>query len=279
MLTLYHPGRRFLTISVTGKRCDLMCRHCEGQFLEHMVPAENPEALLDNAMKLYADGGIGMLVSGGCDPEGRVPITPFFSIFRMIKDQTGLVLNVHTGVIGTEDIMALSQTGADIVSLDVVGSPEVTREIYGITIEPDVYKRMLGDFSDAGLNCVPHVTVGLGGGGESGEIDALRLISEFRPRMVVLNALMGTPHSSVSPAAYQHFEKIVRAAAEILPPETKLGIGCMRPRDLLPPLDLLGTRITALAMPSKSFITELENSGMEFMEKDGCCALQSLDGL
>ena len=99
MLTLYNPGNNFMTVSVTGRNCDLMCSHCKGTFLKHMEPVSEPEDLYRLAIDLAGRGGIGILVSGGSDKSGRVPLSQHYDVLARIKNETELILNVHTGMV------------------------------------------------------------------------------------------------------------------------------------------------------------------------------------
>ncbi len=75
----------FPTISVTGTSCALKCKHCGGKVLETMHPALSPKELFDLCTKLKQDGAQGCLVSGGCLPDGSVPLDRFVGALGRIK--------------------------------------------------------------------------------------------------------------------------------------------------------------------------------------------------
>lgn len=279
MLTLYHPGQRFLTASVTGKNCDLNCTHCQGIFLDHMKDASSPDKLLAIGNELDRQGGIGMLVSGGCDGSGKVPLTGSYDTLAEIKSEFNLILNVHTGLAGQDEILALNNAGVDIVSVDIIGSTEVAQKVYGLGASPWDYEALLARLEDASVNYVPHVTIGLDSGGESGEIEAIDMISGFNPGMVVFNGLMKTPGLDSSAEVSQaHFSKVLEYGANKLAGSMKLGVGCMRPRNLEIPFDLISSgQIDAIAMAPGRLRTMLADNKIDFVEKDGCCALASLE--
>ena len=52
----YH---RFPSISVTGEKCQLNCEHCHGKILANMIPATNPERLLEVCTRIKEEGGEG----------------------------------------------------------------------------------------------------------------------------------------------------------------------------------------------------------------------------
>ncbi len=99
----------FPTISVTGTACALNCRHCGGKVLETMRSALSPKELFELCTKLKRDGAQGCLISGGCMPDGSVPLDRFVGAIGRIKRELGLTVFVHTGVINFET--ALSPQG------------------------------------------------------------------------------------------------------------------------------------------------------------------------
>jgi uncharacterized radical SAM superfamily protein len=64
---------RFVSVSVTGAACALQCDHCQSRVLEGMIPT-NGQGLFHLARDLAGRGARGILVSGGCDRRGRVPL-------------------------------------------------------------------------------------------------------------------------------------------------------------------------------------------------------------
>ena len=104
---------RFPTISVTGAACALNCKHCGGKVLKTMLPADTPEQLFGVAKRLKGEGAVGCLVSGGCLPNGSVPLKRFVPSFARMKRELGFTVIVHTGFIGLATAEALKQAGVD----------------------------------------------------------------------------------------------------------------------------------------------------------------------
>ena len=121
----------FPTISVTGNACSLNCKHCGGKVLETMHPAPTPEQLWELGLKLKADGAEGCLVSGGCLPDGSVPLDQFVAVLGRFKRELGLTVFVHTGIIKSPTAAALKEAGVDVALIDVLGSEET---VAGFTI-------------------------------------------------------------------------------------------------------------------------------------------------
>ena len=89
----------FPTISVTGNSCALNCKHCGGKVLETMHPALSQQELFELGVKLKQNGAKGCLVSGGCLPDGSVPLERFVPVLERFKRELGLTVFVHTGII------------------------------------------------------------------------------------------------------------------------------------------------------------------------------------
>ncbi|PVX27096.1 MAG: radical SAM protein, partial [Candidatus Bathyarchaeum sp.] len=119
----------FPTISVTGSSCALKCKHCYGKVLETMHSATTPEKLFDLCKNLKAKGAVGCLISGGCLPDGSVPLDPFMGSIKKIKKELGLTVFVHTGVVDFSTAKQLKDAGVNAALIDVIGSDETIREV------------------------------------------------------------------------------------------------------------------------------------------------------
>ena len=113
---------QFPTVSVTGEGCALNYKHCGGILLETMHPAETPEALFELGLKLKRNGALGCLISGGCLPDGSVPLKRFIPVLARIKRELGLVVNVHTGIVDVATAEALKNAGVDAALTNVLGN-------------------------------------------------------------------------------------------------------------------------------------------------------------
>ncbi|MBA3046433.1 MAG: radical SAM protein [Euryarchaeota archaeon] len=274
LVTIYNPSQNFITVSLTGDACSLQCPHCQGRFLKHMAPVVTPEELYALAKESSQKGVKGMLISGGCEADGQVPIFDYLDIIKNIKSNIDISINIHAGFVRLDNIPKLAGKGIDIVSFDVIGSPDVVKKIYGLDLEPDYFEKALAAFRDNGLKVVPHVTAGLGMGNDSGEENALETIARHGPDFVVINALMASDADELSG---ERLLEVLYMAREILPDDTAFGIGCMRPRGDIISAELVAELdIASVAMPSKGLVKELKALEMDIIEKDGCCAFWTI---
>ncbi|MHA1937645.1 MAG: radical SAM protein, partial [Candidatus Thorarchaeota archaeon] len=138
-IRFYYPSHKFPSVSVTGASCDLMCNHCKGYYLKNMYDVNTPKKLRDFCIKHESNGGVGLLISGGSTKEGKVPMEPFLPTLRWVKDNTGLILNLHTGMLNKREAENIASTGIDVVSIDLVGSEETLTQVYRLNTSVEEY--------------------------------------------------------------------------------------------------------------------------------------------
>jgi lipoyl synthase len=267
----------FPTISVTGSGCALNCKHCGGKVLETMHPALSPEELFELCAKLKQAGAAGCLISGGCLPDGSLPLDGFVDAIKKIKRELGLTVFVHTGMITSETAVALKKAGVDAALIDVVGSAETIKKALNLNITPKDYADSLKALDKSGLNFVPHVIVGLNEGKLDGELDALKMVAAVEPSALVIIAFMpirGTAMEKTSPPKPEHIAKVA-ATARLMFPKTLLILGCMRPKGKTRgETDVLALKagVDAIAFPSEEAVRYADGRGWKTSFSSFCCA-------
>ncbi|MEM3553867.1 MAG: radical SAM protein [Candidatus Bathyarchaeia archaeon] len=267
----------FPTISVTGKGCALNCKHCGGKVLETMRPARTPEELYNLCAKLKADGAVGCLISGGCLPDGSVPLDRFTEAIRRVKADFGLKIFAHVGIVNYEKAVKLKEACVDAALIDVIGDNETIREIYNLKVTVRDYEDALKALSQSGLCFVPHVIVGLHYGRLKGEFYALQMISKYKPSALVVIAFMpihGTIMENVKPPEPMEIAKVL-ATARVMFPKIPIALGCMRPKGKQrAETDILAIKAgaDAIAFPSEEAIkyAKAQSYGISFSSH--CCA-------
>src|SRR3989337_2029386 len=217
----------FPSISVTGKKCELMCQHCKGKLLEALISAPTPGACEKIALKLHLQGAKGILLTGGCDEPGRAPIDDLIPAIKTIKNKTELIIIAHTGFVSREEAVILKDSGLDGVGFDVIGDMATAREVYGLDVSEKEYIESLQAIDDSGIRIFPHVCVGLHFGELKGAFRALELIRSIRPETIIITGLMpvaGTPMAHIKPDP-SDFAKVITRAIELFP-DTPVVLGC-----------------------------------------------------
>lgn len=281
---MYYKTRRycssptdFPTISMTGKGCVLKCKHCGGKILNTMYPAVTSEELFELCAQLKGKGALGCLISGGCLPDGSVPLGKFVDGIRRVKSKLGLSVFVHTGIINLSSAEALKKAGVDAALIDIIGSDETIKEVYKLNITVEDYAKSLKALREASLVSVPHVIVGLHYGKLKGELHALEMISGIKPSALVIIAFMpihGTAMEKVEPSPPSDIAKVI-AAARLMFPKTPLVLGCMRPKGRhRATTDILAIKagVDAIAFPTEEAVDFAENQGYAPIFSSFCCS-------
>lgn len=276
-INFFITSRLFPSISVTGNSCSLLCRHCEGKLLEALIPATTCDELENKAMKLHEEGAKGILLTGGCDRHGRVPIVNLIPAIKNLKEKTELILIAHTGFISSGEAILLKDSGLDGIGFDVIGDMTTVRDVYGLDVSEKEYTDSLRAIADSGLIIFPHVCVGLHFGELRGEYRALELISSINPTTIIITGLMpvaGTPMAHIKPIP-SDFKKVIKKAKEMFP-ETPIVLGCAhssgKDRNEIEKIALRGD-VSGIAAPTMQTIGFAKENGYEINYYGMCCGL------
>ncbi|MGE5485165.1 MAG: radical SAM protein [Ignavibacteriales bacterium] len=276
-----------LAVSVTGRECGLRCAHCGGHYLKGMVPAGEALGLLtggagrgDPAGEVGARRGpqgrySSCLISGGCDPAGKVPVLRDMGLLRGMKS-AGLRLNFHTGLVSEPEAAEIGKW-ADCASFDLVGDDETVAEVFGVPRGSDDYRRSY-EMLRRHVRVVPHICIGLRGGNISGEYRAVDYLAGLMnpPDQVVFIVFIptrGTSYENRTPPDPEGVAAVIEMARRSLP-GAKLTLGCMRPAgryrsrtDVLS----LAAGADGVVNPSGEARDLARRNGWHVIEKRECC--------
>jgi hypothetical protein len=197
-----------------------------------MIPAEDPETLLQIMDQLCTEGGHGVLLSGGADRNGEVPLKKFLPAIRSIKEKAPLFkVIVHTGLIQKEMGKGLKEAGIDQVLIDVIGDNDTIREVYHLNKRVEDYEETLWMLKEMGHRLAPHIIIGHHFGEIRGEWRALEMVTRVGVETIVLVVF-----KTLLPIGKNHFRvplseetSRISAIARILNPRTPIRMGCIRP--------------------------------------------------
>jgi uncharacterized radical SAM superfamily protein len=251
-------------LSLTGTQCALDCAHCGGHYLGGMRPIWEAEP----------NGSTSCLISGGCDPTGRVPILAHHDHVRAWRH--GRTMNWHVGFVSEAEMSAIAPL-VDVVSFDFVGDDATIREVYGTD-------RTVADYVDTyrllrrHARTLPHVTIGLRGGVLGHELPALELLQELGADGLVFLIFVPTPGTRYA----DRQPPTPEAAAELLAearmrfPSIPLYLGCMRPKGRYrDSLDALAVRagLNVIVSPARDARKLAADLGLSAREIRECCVL------
>jgi uncharacterized radical SAM superfamily protein len=254
-------------VSLTGTQCALDCAHCGRHYLRHMIP-------IWQAADRLAETAPSVLVSGGCDAEGRVPVLAHLEQVAALRP--GRRLNWHVGLIGEAEARAIAPY-ADAISLDFVGDDETIRQVYGLnkTVADYVASyQVLRRYAPV----TPHITVGLRGGELGHERPALERLEQLGLDGLVFLVFAPTPgtrYADRQPPAVADVAAIL-AEARLRFPNKPIYLGCMRPKGRYRAgLDPLAVRagVNKIVNPARKAVELAESLGLSIVRGRECCAL------
>jgi hypothetical protein len=263
-ITLYRPGAAFPAVSVTGMACQLMCEHCQGRYLKGMASARTPEELRRLAKELSERGATGLLLSGGCDAEGKVPLSTFLPTVKEIKRTTSLRINLHPGLVSMDEAERIAASGADRISFDLTLDDEVLQRKMHLDRSSQHNLDSFRNLCRAAPGRVaPHVLLGVGR--EELELEAVRTAAKENVPCIILLSLLGEK--------VQDWEgRLVRAV--YAGAGRPVLIGCMRPRGRSEvEMAALEAGAVGLASPSARTVAAIKEKGWTVEWRQECCAL------
>jgi hypothetical protein len=270
---------RFAAISITGNHCDLRCGHCKGRILESMIPAEDPETLLQIFERQKSHGALGVLISGGANQNGEVPLKRFVPSIRAIKEKDPqFKVIVHTGLVQKETAKELKEARVDQILIDVIGDNDTIREVYHLNKRVEDYEEALWMLKEMGHRLAPHIIIGHHFGEIRGEWKALEMVTQVGVETIVL-VVIKPLHPSM-----KHKFKIpkpeetskISAIARVLNPTIPIRMGCIRPAHpwkAKMEKGFIDSGINTIAYPLQGTIDYAKDIGLETKFIEMCCSL------
>ncbi|SCM78833.1 Aldolase-like protein [uncultured Sporomusa sp.] len=289
-IAFYAPGARhydnglfqnnansFVNISITGAECQCRCEHCRGQLLTTMLPAPEPEQLVQLGKKLLGRGCRGVLISGGACRDGSVPLEPFAGALKAMTGM-GLSVVVHPGLLTEKTARLLAGANVTRVALDLIGDSDTIREVYHLPHTPADYQNSLRAARLAGLKASPHIVIGLHYGNIRGEYAALDMVAAEGAAslvLVLLQPLANTPMQGALPPPPERVAEVFQTARRLLP-HTPLALGCARPPGLYArTVERLAVEagFNAIAYPARETVDYVQSLGYEVVYQETCCGI------
>lgn len=283
-ITFYLPGMfscdgisgKYPAISITGPSCRLECAHCRGNLLTPMIYAPEPELLMEKCLQLERKGSLGVLISGGCDEDGRLPWREFTSAIREVKQQTGLKVSIHAGFLDDATAGSLKEAAVDQVLVDVIGSDETYHDVYHLEFGMSRLISCLEALKKAELQIVPHIVCGLDYGRMKGEKKALDIVTALDVPLLVIVSLMRIPGTPMWDARSPDPEATVELIAEarLKMPKTEISLGCARQRgDSRLEVLAIDAGVNRMALPSEEAQNRAGYYGLEMKYRKTCCSV------
>lgn len=259
---------RTLSLSLSDYACQQQCAHCNGHYLKGMTTFSTLAAKdLSNFDAV--------LISGGSNKSGAVDFSQH--ILEILNLPEHLKINLHPGFQPPDNLAALSSR-APMISFDLPGSNEVIRNVFKLPYSVEDYRNLFLSYARS-FRAVPHITIGLNAGAESGETATIDFLANNSPVETVFIIFRPTPDTELANAQPPTIELVIKT---LIRAKQKLNcpvkLGCMRPagayrRDI----DILSWLhgIDKIVHPDHQLLQILQNNSVTIMEDKNCCALGS----
>lgn len=268
---------RFAAISITGPQCALRCEHCKGKLLETMIPAEDPDTFSRTVHQLRSRGALGILLSGGADRNGEVPLQPLLPAIKKIKqEEPSFKIIVHTGLVKREMARDLKEAGVDQVLIDVIGDDDTIREVYHLDKRVEDYEETLSMLRETDLRLAPHIIIGHHFGEIRGEWRALEIVTRIGVETIVLVVLKPLTDKALFRIPVPEEVARISAIARILNPAIPVRMGCIRPAHPSKAemeKGAIDSGVNTIAYPLQGTIDYAEQIGLKTKFVEMCCSL------
>jgi uncharacterized radical SAM superfamily protein len=264
----YRPGDSVSSISITGTSCELNCGHCSGKYLSEMKAGKDPKSLIEAMVKAREVGAKRVLISGGFNREGRLPIAGLMDALREGRRRTGLSIEVHSGVVNEGELGALADAGVDALLVDIIGDQETITDYLGGSWKVEDYQRVLKTAKERIPVVAPHILIGVSDGQIKGEFHAIDMVAEGKVDCLAMLTLMdqyGAPR-------LDEVEKVMAYARQKV--KVALNLGCMRERGKVRlALEKLAIDLgyDGIANPTNEAMEYAKSKGVEPVLAEDCC--------
>ncbi len=274
-----HDAAEFVAISVTGEACSLNCEHCKTGVLRGMRDLTSErQSLYELCSKLHDQGAKGVLISGGSDRNGRVPLRKHIPDLIKVRHTLGMVIRVHPGLPDEETCRGLADADIDGAMVDIIGDDRTIQDVYHLDSNVGEYEAVLERLERHGVPCVPHIIMGLHYGKMLGEQNALNMIARHQLKLLVLVILMplsGTPMAAVIPPSTGEITNFFELARHTLPDE-KIMLGCARPLgQYKEKIDraAIDMGFDGIAYPAEGMVEYAKSRGLKPEFINACCGV------
>ena len=268
----------FASVSVTGTACALSCEHCKTNVLHGMADLRQHDSLFELCAGLASQGARGVLISGGSDKRGRVPLLAHVPDMIRVRRELGFAIRVHTGLPDEETCAALGDVDIDGAMIDVIGHRDTIRDVYHLDSDPEDYENSLAWLERYNVPTIPHIILGLHFGKMLGEVNALEMIARHPPKILVLVVLMpltGTPMFGVAPPSLEEIGAFFEKSRKALP-STPVMLGCARPLGKMKlEIDKLAidAGLNGIAYPANGIVEYARQNGLQPKFINACCGV------
>ena len=237
--------------------------------MKGMISATSPDGLISIGKKIKQSNGIGMLVSGGSSPDGKLlNLDLMLSSISYIKEKLNLIVNIHPGLLNEDTASRLT---VDFASIDIQGE-DIIKDVLGLKASAEDYLKTYDILIQAGINVVPHVCIFSGGE----DVLLNKIIPPTVIVVIVFTPTKETPMENYSPPKTSIIGDVISKLHDKFP-KTEISLGCMRPRErsIRTEIEIIALEagIARIELPSRRTVQYAKMKGFDIKRFNACCAL------
>ncbi|MCL5073540.1 MAG: hypothetical protein M1308_21995 [Actinobacteria bacterium] len=298
-ISKYYKNRpnSFLNISITGHKCDLLCKHCKGILLRDMLDlndygadfnhdrfdcTKNSDNRILNILDGFLEGTVGgILLSGGFTKNGSLPLDgQIYKEIKEIKSKFGSSIKIfmHLGFVDNNTAISLKESNIDGVLVNIIPDKNAIENVYNLRgFDKNDYYTTIRILKNAGLKISPHIIIGISDGRITKEFEAIDEISKIGVDSIVFVLLKKiSSQINLNSSGVKTTEILdLFNYAEKLMPDTPKVLGCAKSSG--PELDnleisLLKNGVNTIAFPSEKTIEFVIDNNLKYKFIEQCCA-------
>ncbi|MCE5329233.1 hypothetical protein LLG07_02740 [bacterium] len=287
----------FVNISITGSSCKLNCPHCKTHLLREMDSVTDPDAFeYFISKKMETNKLNGVLISGGFDDNGKLPLKKYLNSIKKIKSMhPALKIYAHVGFIDQDEAKEIKDSRIDCVLTNIISSQNAINSVYNLPYAtPEDYYDTLKNLRKNKNRTAPHIIIGLDFGKIESEYEAVKQVAKIGADSLVfvvvkkltkeINFADRNNYTLINNTTDENSNSRIIDENEIvslisfarnLLPDIPITFGCAKPmvkkRGQLE-IDLLNIGIDVIAFPSDESINYAISNKIPFRFKETCCA-------
>ncbi len=224
----FRPGNYYVSLSLTGYYCELLCPLCKGTFLKSMISAPTTQSLYNIVKSLYNKGARGFLLSGGFNREGYLMISKeHLKVVKKLKKDLEVVFSIHLGLAPRDLLEEVWSSGIDFIDFEVPPSDLYVKLAKNL---PDHRVSDYVKFAEYALTLdknflVPHLIIDSKLATFNDEVNVLNQLSTLNPRLLVLLVEIRKGPWNLSKNSFERVKNILAISKNLF---REVSLGCMR---------------------------------------------------
>ncbi len=269
----------FKNYSITGGNCELDCKHCKKKLLDGMDIFENSKNGLDKIINGHKNNNLkGILISGGFDHDGKLPIWEYLGIIKELKKSCPrLTILAHVGFTDYKEAVKIKDSGIDYVLVNMISGSNAIKNIYNLKNKTEKdYLETIKILEETGNITIPHIIAGIDALNIDSDYRAVKKLAELNIKKLVFVVLKKLSRNSDTKEfdGYEKLTDLIIYAKESMP-DTKISLGCASPSSKKRgrfEISLIENNIDCISFPSQETISFCNEKKIPYRFEEMCCA-------